>query len=272
MRTTGRTPRPLALACLGATSLLAGLVGCGDDHDHGDDVDARPADAAPGSGAVTVAFAHRVGGDAVLMGTDTPYLNAAGDAFGVTVVRYFVSDVSLHFADGSRWDAPGPRYVDHELTATLTQLLASDVPTGALASVSFVMGLPPALNTSGRFTAPPESLMEWPEMMGGGYHYLKFEGRYLNEAGEPFPYRAHSGGLDGVDYSFAVSLDASGRAVEAAGTTLTLVMNLEQWFTAPHTWDLDDYFNAAQPGIMRNATAQAELQANGATVFALGAP
>lgn len=266
MRTTGSL-----ISCLG-TALF--LVGCGDDHGgHDHEVDAQAIDAAAATtGAVTLGFEHLVSGAAVAISSDTPYTNAAGNAFGVTLVRYFVSDVSLGYADGTRWDAPGPRYVDHDLATTRAQVLGTDVPTGALTTVSFVMGLPPALNTSGRFTAPPESLMEWPAMMGGGYHHLKFEGWYINDAGEPFAYRAHSGGLDGADNSFAVTLDATGHTITADGTTLTLQMNLEQWFTDPDTWDLNDYFNAAQPGIMRNAAAQASLRANGATVFTLGQP
>jgi len=221
---------------------------------------------------VTIAFEHLVDGEAITIGTDTPYTNAAGNEFGVSLLRYFVSDVTLHFEGGATVTASGAHYVDHEDASTRSYELDADVPSGTLSSISFVMGLPPALNTTGAFPSEPESLMEWPEMMGGGYHFMQFEGRYINDASEPFHFRTHSGAFMGVDYSFEVELDAGGRPLPPNGdVTLTLQMNLEQWFTDPNDWDLNDYFNEAMPGIMGNAAAQASLQENGATVFSLGA-
>lgn len=272
---------PRRAVTLSLVVLLA--AACGDDDDHDDDHDGAdastpagpdagdPADAAPSAVTVTIAFEHLVDGVPVTMGTDMPYTNAAGNQFGVTLLRYFISDVTLTLDGGDQVVAPGAHYVDHDEADSRSYQLAVPVPSGTLSSISFVMGLPPALNVSGAFPEPPESLMEWPEMMGGGYHYMKFEGRYINSAEEPFNFRAHSGGLHGTDYSFEVALDAGGRAL-TGDVTLTLEMNLEQWFTDPNDWDLNDYFTQATPGIMGNAAAQASLAENGATVFTLGAP
>ncbi len=243
--------------------------------------DAAPIDAAPdpdagptdgGTVSLTLAFEHLVDGAPVVLGTDTPYTNAAGNHFGVTRVSYFVSDVTVTTTTGATYEVPGAHYVDHETTETRELVLSIGAATGELASISFVMGLPPALNVTGAFSSPPESLMEWPVPMGGGYHYLKFEGRYVDSASAPFNFRVHSGGLMGVDYSFPVELDASGTTIGGGDVTVTIAMNLEEWFTGPNDWDLNDYFNAATPGIMGNATAQASLRENGAGVFSLVAP
>lgn len=222
--------------------------------------------------AITIAFEHVVGGAPLALGVDTlPYTNEAGNTFGVSRLSYFICDVSLTLADGTVVSAPGAHYVDHETPETLTYALPVAVPEGQLQQLSFVMGLTPALNQTGAFGSPPESLMEWPEMIGGGYHFMKLEGRYLNSASEPFAFMAHSGGLDGADYAIPVTLDAGGRALSGA-QTLTVRMSIEEWFAHPDTWDLNDYFNEAHRGIMRDAAAQASLQRNGATVFSLGAP
>lgn len=262
--------------------LILAVVACGDDghdHDHPDahthdhaDAAASDPDAAPATDRVTIAFEHLVDGAPVTIGTDTPYTNAAGNSFGVTLVRYFISNVTLNLAGGESLEATGAHFVDHDMPETRTYELDLDVPAGTLESVSFVMGIPAALNTSGAFPNEPESLMEWPEMLGGGYHYMKFEGRYINAAEEPFNFRAHTGPTAGNDYSFGVELSAGGRAVGGEPVTLTLEMNLEQWFTDPNTWDLNDYFTQAMPGIMNNQAAQTSLRANGATVFSLGTP
>ena len=112
--------------------------------------------------------------------------------------------------------------------------------------------------------------MEWPEMMGGGYHHMKLEGRYIDRNNQPFNFLCHSGGLDKVDYSFRVTLDLAGRSVPEAGATIPLQMEIAEWFTGPNTWDLNDYFNDAHRGIMSDAAAQASLKQNGAGVFSIG--
>lgn len=250
--------RSIFTKCIALVALLT-LLACGDDPDPG--VTAQT--------TVTIDFEHFVDGAPVTLGSETPYTNAAGNSFGVTLLRYFISDVVLHLEGGDTIAVPGAHYVDHDDPATRSYVLDVEVPAERLASVSFVMGLPPALNVSGAYSTGPEALMEWPEMMGGGYHFMKFEGRYINDASEPFNFRAHTGGLHDVDYSFDVVLDAGNRLLPEGAATLTVVMNLEQWFTAPHEWDLNDYFTAAMPGIMANAAAQESLQDNGATVFSL---
>lgn len=272
------------------TSLLAPLMllgagACGDDeqqagadaHEHHDghvhaDAAVSDPDAEVAAYKVTIAFEHLVDGSPVTIGTETPYTNAAGNAFGVSLVRYFISNVTLHLTGGATLEATGAHFVDHEMPATRTYELDLDIPVGTLESISFVMGIPEAQNTTGAFPNEPESLMEWPTMLGGGYHYMKFEGRYINNASEPFNFRAHSGPTRGNDYSFAVALPAGNRSVGEADMTLTLQMNLEEWFTDPNTWDLNNYFTQAMPGIMGNEAAQASLMENGATVFSLGAP
>jgi hypothetical protein len=275
-------PVTVTSALAHALVLAAALAGCGDDsgghdddHDHPDAAvetpDAEPPPDGAGTAALTVGYAHLVDGAPVTIGTETPYTNAAGNAYGVTVVRYFLSDLVLTYADDTEHEVAGAYYVDHDLPETMTRALA-DVPTGELASVRFVFGVPPALNVTGAFTAPPESLMEWPEMMGGGYHHMKFEGRYVNEADEPFQFRAHSGPLSGTDYTFEVVLDATGHEVTADGADLTIEMNLEEWFENPNLWDLNDFFYTGHMGIMNDAAAQLSLSQNGAGVFTLGAP
>lgn len=268
-------PRSLALWPL-ASALTLGVVACGSSDPSPPSPDASVADApsadAPPAASVAIAFEHTVGGAPLALGTATPYTNAAGNSFGVTRLSYFVSGVTVRLRDGRSSTAPGARYIDAATPATLRFALPGAAPVGELASITFVMGLPPELNISGAFSSSPESLMEWPEMMGGGYHHMKFEGRYINRAGEPFNFMAHSGGLNRADYSFAVTLDASGRSITAAGASFTVRMDVAGWFSRPNTWDLNDYFNATHRGIMGDAAAQASLRENGASVFSLAAP
>lgn len=221
----------------------------------------------PGQATLEVQLAHLVDGTAIELGTATPFTNAVGNQYGVTRLSYFLSNLTVTMADGTSLSAPGGRYIDHDTPESMAVALDGEVPAGALQSVTFVMGLPPELNESGAFPDAPESLMEWPEMMGGGYHFMKNEGKFVAESGDTESYATHSGGLDDVDYSFAVTLDASALALAEGASTLELVMNIDEWYTNPTDWDFNDYFPG---GIMHDADAQAILKANGADVFTLG--
>ncbi len=222
----------------------------------------------PGEATLSVQLAHLVDGTAIELGTATPFTNAFGNQYGVTRLSYFLSNLTVTMADGTSTSAPGGRYLDHDTPESLTIALDGAVPAGALQTVSFVMGLPPELNESGAYPDAPASLMEWPEMMGGGYHFMKLEGKFVDADGDVQSYATHSGALDGVDYSFSVTLDASALAVDEGAAALELVMNIDEWYTNPTDWDFNDYFPG---GIMHDADAQAILKANGADVFTLGA-
>lgn len=250
------------------TMTLVFLAAC-PDPEAATDAGPEPDDAGSGTGGpVTVHFEHHVDGAALELSNDTtPYTSAAGNQFNVTRLMYFVTDMTLSMADGSTVKAAGPHYIDHEDAVSRDYSIAAEVPPGDVESISFVMGIPAAQNTSGSLPNPPESLMFWPDSMGGGYHYMKLEGRYLNTAGELANLRAHAGPTDGVDYSFPVTLDATGRSIPEAGATFTVVMNIDQWFKEPHTWDFNDYFEIA--GIMDDPIKQAELKENGADVWTL---
>lgn len=229
--------------------------------------------ASAGRTRVTLQLEHRVEGvrldESV---TETPFTNAAGNAFGVTRLVYFLSDVTLTPSAGAPAVAAGAHYVDHEEPATRELELFLEEGVNGLESLSFVIGLPPEANESGAFATAPESLMEWPESMGGGYHYMKLEGFWVDDDGGTAPFKAHSGAAGGTDFSVPVELDASAVALGGEAVTLRLVMNIEQWFEAPNTWDFQEHFTPPMYGIMQNQASQRSLQENGATVFTLENP
>lgn len=222
-----------------------------------------------GNTVVALQLEHRVNGAALgAYVLETPFTNAFGNAFGVTRLLYFLSDVTVTPVGGSPVTLEGAHFVDHE-DAARRRLELTLPPGAAVESVSFVMGLTAALNVTGAFPQAPESLMEWPMMMGGGYHNMKFEGRFVDRTGAIASFNAHSGCLNGVDYSFPVTLDARGLAVSGSAPALSVVMNLEQWFTTPDTWDLNEVFLPPKYGMMSEAAKQKSLMENGADAFSL---
>jgi hypothetical protein len=279
-----RAPLPGRALALAAVSLAAlGLAAC-DDEDGGDG-GLAPAPV----GTVVLEFDHVVGDPADPSST-TPvtfgpmsYVNEAGNPYSVTKMQYIVSDFVLRAASApARADGhfthDVPHYRDHADPATRT-LTIPDVPVGGYARLDFTFGLDDAHNVFGidYFSAEFDG-MEWPEMLGGGYHYMKLEGRFERAAGDTGSYTTHLGHNRDpvtsavVDHSVRVSLDlaaavAGGLVVTEGGTTtITVLADLNQWYQDPITYDFRDHGM-----IMPVYETQVDLSRNGETVWSIGA-
>ena len=211
---------------------------------------------------ITVEFAlnfnHLVDGFTVELDQQI-YSNALDQAFSIKTIKYFISSVKLYKEDNTIIELSDIHFVDIRLPETVNYLFTEKIPLGDYTGISFVYGLTPEENITGRFTNPPESLMEWPIPMGGGYHYAKIEGQYISQDNY---FNFHSGMLEGSDYSIHVDLNKP-FTVSESGLSLNLNMEIQNWFTNPNDWDFT-YFG---PGIMGNHEAQKAVQENGTDVF-----
>ena len=227
----------------------------------GDEPEPEPTD----HGKIIVTFHHQVAGELLVIDTMI-YTNAAGNHYLITEVQYFISDVILHQSDGSHFlidDWEDMHYVDHDLPSTMTWEVFDKIPPGSYDSISFMFGISPEKNISLMFVNPPERDMFWPDVLGGGYHYLKLNGKWLNDGmAQNVPFEFHLGigqiysgdtinvnDITGfVHNNFRVTLPGSSFQM-AAGDTLhaAVSMNIEHWFTDPHPIDLSTFpFNIMQ--------------------------
>lgn len=205
------------------------------------------------------------------------YTNAAGNLYEVAEVKYFISDIYLKRSNGDMigiTDKNSIHYVDYDMVNTHTWTIRDLLPAGEYQSVSFTFGLSKQKNKSNYFVNPPESHMSWPEVLGGGYHYLQINGRWM-EAGSPSPFNFHTGigqiyegeSITGfVHNDFTVTVPASSFTIyDEKTTTLTLDMNINNWFTNPNIFD----FDIRGGGIMQNQMAQEIIRQNGQDVFSV---
>lgn len=216
-----------------------------------DDVNPKPA-----SVAVKFNFTHYVG-SAKADYNSIKYTNAFGNFYSVITLKYFISDITLHRADGSKVLIDEEHYVDAVDESTLSFIPGTGVPTGDYSSISFVFGLNAEKNVSGMFPNPPESNMEWPLAMGPGYHYMKLEGK-LDSAGVIKNYQCHTGATDGNQNFITVDLPNSGFTATGAGIAITIKMNINNWWVSPNTLDLNN-----MTMIMGNQAMQVKLHDNG---------
>lgn len=218
-------------------------------------------DASPNTVAVNFNFAHLVDGDNVIL-DQIIYKNALDQEFSIKTIKYFISDVKLYKENGDVIAFDDIHYVDVRTPETLSLELSQKIAQGDYKGISFVHGLTPAENITGRFTESPESLMEWPVMMGGGYHYMKLEGQYRTDA-DPSFFNFHSGALNGTPYEVHIDLQNQPFAISSDLLNITLQMEIQNWFQDPTDWDFV-YFGSA---IMGNTEAQETVMENGFNVY-----
>lgn len=220
---------------------------------------------------------HRVQGNLLLV-DEFLYTNEAGNQYMVTEIQWFFSEMQLIDAAGNIFTFPETEqvfYVDTDIDATKEIKLKTRIPAGNYNGIRFIFGLNEQKNKSNRFVNPPESFMFWPEYLGGGYHYMKLNGKWINPDGLPEPFNFHLGigqvyetniqkatpyqfGEVGqydhcegfrpgstlppvkafIHNYFQVTIDDIVFSVaDGEQTNLMLEMQVENWFRNPHTYD-----------------------------------
>jgi len=124
---------------------------------------------------IVIRFENKV--DSLPLVLDTMiYKNSSNDLYKVTDLQYFISDITLHRDDGvdyTVFNDDGIHYVDARIPSSSYLLVNASVPYGKFDSVSLTFGIDEEENISNRFLNPPERDMYWPDILGGGYHYMK---------------------------------------------------------------------------------------------------
>jgi hypothetical protein len=162
---------------------------------------------------------------------------------------------------------------------SLTWKIIQQIPEGDYDSIGFVFGLNEIDNQSYRFNNPPDSNMAWSELLGGGYHYMMLNGWFYQGDTLNAPLNIHLGrgqiykgttpdtdSITGfVDNYFSVCLPISFSIKRNETATLTIIMNIDNWFKTPHLYD----FNYWGGHIMQNQPAMQCLKENGENVFSI---
>jgi hypothetical protein len=230
---------------------------------------------------VTITFMHFVNGDPVQFDT-LMFESSAKNHYMINDLQYFVSCIRLH-QTGGKWIDINPdheiHYVDARIPDTWQWVLEKTPKEVAMDSISFVFGLDSENNYSYRFPDPPERDMFWPEVLGGGYHYMKLNLKWKNnEMTDLMPFMFHLGigqiykgnvidpdSIIGyVPNYFIVRLPfyhgiKSGEVINHWG----IKMNIEKWFDGSYAFDFAEY----PMGIMQNQEGMFKATGNGRNAF-----
>lgn len=212
--------------------------------------------------AATFQFVHMA--DSLPLGFNIfQYTNTEGNLYKVTRLEYYVSKIIFEKADGTVYDANMYHYINGEDVSTHT-LTISNIPEGTYKQVRFIFGIDSARNVpSGLDNNTINNDMEWPSFMGGGYHFMRFEGLFKDTAGQDRGYAIH---LGKTPNQVLITLPNSGITVAKGDKwNYTVSMNINNWFKEPNPIDLNDDYTS----IMEDDNAQQKFAQNAVHVFSL---
>lgn len=196
------------------------------------------------------------------------YTNANGEQLSIEKLRYLISRITFTNLNGEAYVLEGYNLVDVTNNSGLTFSSSIQIPFDTY-TVSFVFGFNNDDNYQNYTDLNSES---WnvPEALGGGYHYMQLEGKFIDNASAEVGYAYHAiravdateDELEFTDTFIEVDL---GEFELVNNVVFNVEMNIAEWFKNPNTWDLNELNNALMP----NHDAQVMMFQNGQNVFSL---
>lgn len=231
-------------------SFFVVLMGCSKEEDK-----------APPPGTLELKLEHQVDGDS-LQFSQMIYTNAAGNTYRVVRLKYFISGVKLYTGGKAVYEQSSEPAPINALYTEDSWFSLTDVPPGSYDSLSICMGVVPGYNYQDAFPLSNDNWdMYWPTSLGGGYHFMKFEGHWEHK-GAYGGYAFHIGQNENlITTGFPVQLQLQSNEQEQ----VSLIMNVNQWFEDPFLYDL-----SKEGGYTMGDTVQmGMLVSNGHKVFSL---
>lgn len=192
------------------------------------------------------------------------YTNLNGELIQIEKLRYLVSNIRV-----------GSQEKNYQLINigenSGFQISFYDISQGST-FVKFTFGFADADNVDGVYQDLNSVSFNVPAMLGGGYHFMQFDGKFkdVNNQDANFNYHviravnnSNPNNLEFFDTSFEVEL---GTFNIENNTTIEIDVNIAEWFKNPYTWNL----NQLNTVLMPNFEAQKQMSANGKSVFSLG--
>ncbi|MDX1463855.1 MAG: MbnP family protein [Marinirhabdus sp.] len=207
-------------------------------------------------------FSHNWDGDAIVNSDyeTTTYTNAFGTEMELSKLVYLISDITFTASDGTVYNAEDYNLVTARSGSGTSFVPDIQIPEGNY-TVSFTFGFDDEDNDkAGGYPDLNSADGSWnvPEPLGGGYHYMRLEGSFVDDEMNTDTFQYHTiranrhstlppgqGTLVELkDTSFEVDLGA----IEiVTGTNIEVQMNVAEWFKNPNTWNLNENSQVLMP-------------------------
>lgn len=220
---------------------------------------------------ITFNFAHNWDGTTVTNSDFNiiKFTNSFGTQLSISKLQYLVSNIKFENSKGETIVLDSYNLVDVTNNTNLFFLPSNTIPTGTYSKVTFTFGFNNEYNYQ-NYTDLNSVSWNVPAMLGGGYHFMQLEGKFIDNSATQTGYAYHT--IRAVDNSgselvfqdtfFEVNL---GEVTITNNAVFNIEMNIAEWFKNPNTWNLNVLNNMLMP----NFTAQQMMFQNGQNVFSL---
>lgn len=200
------------------------------------------------------------------------YFTENNDELSIEKLRYLISKVTFHKSNGEAIVLDGYSLVDVTNNTDPTYIPSTQLTVGTYSNVSFTFGFDNDDNIDGAYADLNSTSWGVPTMLGGGYHFMQLEGKFIDNVATETGYAYHT--IKAVDNSdpdnlifqdtfFTVNL---GEVIIRENAGIEVKMNIAEWFKNPNLWNLNDKHSMLMPDF----NAQVEMYENGQTVFSIG--
>ena len=211
--------------------------------------------------SVNIEFYNHVNGVPIVFDSITGYSEwfntLSGQTYNVLNLYYLITDIRLTNKDGAVLkNLSDIHFVSSDDNNTNYLFIPEILNYGEYSNIEFVFGLNSEKNISNSYLEEDfHTQMFWPDFMGGGYHYMKLEGKFDDETSF---YATHTGGLDGIDYSITKSFPVNIISTEnGSNHNIRISMDINNWYSNPNNISINS------DGIMGNTALQQKIQENG---------
>ena len=221
-----------------------------------------PEPSTPLYGSLTVKFSNEAGGTPIVMGSGT-YTNAAGNAYKVDLLKYFVSNFTLIKSDNSEHNFANYKLINAADTSTCSFTLDS-VANGTYKAVRFYIGVDSAKNhtllNEGDLNASNGMTWTW----STGYIFFKHEGTFINDTGGTSVLLYHYG----VDANMkTIDIPVSAFTIAADHKTMLLKFDLNKQYGDPNVITFDSGNAVHQSLETRDRAWLGQMKANFSSAF-----
>jgi len=221
--------------------------------------------------AITLNFSHSWDGIEITNAdfNELKFTNENEQDLSIEGLRYVISEILLTHESGVVTVLDEYNLVDLTNTKGLSFTTSEAILPGDYTSVSFRFGFSNEYNIDGAYPDLNTANFNVPNALGGGYHFMQFDGKYrdITSVEAPFNYHVISAidptNTNGpLDTSFSLNI---GAATIGGNTNIQIEMDVSEWFKNPTTWNLNEY----DVNLMGNYDVQLLMNQNGSSVFSL---
>jgi len=187
-------------------------------------------------------------GKPLILGATGSYTTANSDTFSVSLLKYYISNVSLTNSAGQTVTVPESYFLIDQSDSLSRFITLQNIPVNDYTAISFMIGIDSTKNVSGAQSGALDPLkgMFWD--WNSGYIMAKMEGISPQSGSNLKLITYHIGGYNGINKGIrAVTLNLPLSAHVESGHTPAIILSadLSKWFSAINTIPFSTMFFVA---------------------------